>query len=64
MPKLEYDCDDNGNILLEQGRTTWGPNGRDDHGFHWVCYDSEFYAELDDVDFWLPLPRTDQEEAA
>ena len=87
MPKLEYDTDEKGSIILpnaapfdeepvlvhtatgwveawwEQGRTSWGPNGRDDDGFHWVCYDAEFYAELDDVDFWLPLPKINEEVA-
>jgi hypothetical protein len=81
MPKLEYDHDADGNILLPdappfdgepilvhlangwveawwlEGITFDGVNGREDEGFCWVCLDADFHQELDDVDFWIPLPE-------
>lgn len=38
-------------------------SGREWEGFHWVCLDDDFTAELDDARFWMPLPEEPNVEA-
>lgn len=32
------------------------PDGDEHEGFHWVCMDDDFNADLDEAMYWLPLP--------
>lgn len=46
----------------DHGEVRTDHEGNDDStGFEWVCYDSEFTCELDDVKCWMPIPGNVQE---
>lgn len=32
-------------------------SGTEYEGFHWVCMDDQFHADLDDAHFWTALPQ-------
>lgn len=40
-----------------QGETTETQDGKEYDGFHWVCMDDQFQAELDEAEFWTALPE-------